>query len=286
MTKSQANTTEIVCKNEYSKLEKLFVCSPQFMEIREIINETQRHYIGENINVNKAVDQHEAFIKVLEEQGADVIKLQPHKKLNEQVFTRDIGFCINDQLFLSEMNNHIRGDELTVLREQLASSGIPYIQPFKHSIEGGDVLVDQNIVWVGISKRTSRKAANALNKQLPDYQVKPLPIHKDILHLDCALNILSPKWAIAYPGAFQAEDYQQLKNQYHIIEVSPEEQFTMGTNVLSIGGGKVISLPQNSGVNEKMRKAGFTVIEVEFSEIIKSGGSFRCCSLPILRTNN
>ena len=36
-------------------------------------------------------------------------------------------------------------------------------------------------------------------------------------------------------------------------------------------------------VNKKMREFGFNVIEVDFSEIIKSGGSFRCCSMPVER---
>ena len=70
---------------------------------------------------------------------------------------------------------------------------------------------------------------------------------------------------------------------YKLIEVSEEEQFTMGTNVLSIGDKKVFSLPQNKQVNAQIRAHGFEVIEVDFSEIIKSGGSFRCCSMPVDR---
>ncbi|MBO1912564.1 hypothetical protein J4G37_48165, partial [Microvirga sp. 3-52] len=60
-------------------------------------------------------------------------------------------------------------------------------------------------------------------------------------------------------------------------------QFSLGTNVLSIGDKKVFSLPQNTDVNKKIRDFGFNVIEVDFSEIIKSGGSFRCCSMPVER---
>jgi len=33
-----------------------------------------------------------------------------------------------------------------------------------------------------------------------------------------------------------------------------------------------------------LRNHGFEVIEVDITEIIKSGGSFRCCTLPIERT--
>ena len=74
-----------------------------------------------------------------------------------------------------------------------------------------------------------------------------------------------------------------LRSRYEVIEVSEEEQFTLGTNVLSIGYNKIISLPVNKKVNEELRKRGFEIIEVDITEIIKSGGSFRCCTLPIHR---
>ena len=75
----------------------------------------------------------------------------------------------------------------------------------------------------------------------------------------------------------------RLSKMYNLIEVSESEQFSMGTNVLSIGQNRVLSLPVNIDVNHQMRQRGFEVLEVDFSEIIKSGGSFRCCSMPIVR---
>jgi N-dimethylarginine dimethylaminohydrolase len=53
--------------------------------------------------------------------------------------------------------------------------------------------------------------------------------------------------------------------------------------VLSIGNKKILSLPVNKQVNKQLRNRGFEVIEVDITERIKSGGSFRCCSLPFLR---
>jgi len=71
---------------------------------------------------------------------------------------------------------------------------------------------------------------------------------------------------------------------YDLIDVTEEEQFTLGTNVLSIGQKQIISMPTNQQVNSALRTRGYHVIEVAFDEIIKSGGSFRCCTLPVLRT--
>lgn len=68
-----------------------------------------------------------------------------------------------------------------------------------------------------------------------------------------------------------------------LVKVTEEEQFQLGTNVLSIGNKRVLSLPVNGKVNKQLRNRGFQVIEVDITEIIKSGGSFRCCTLPITR---
>ena len=103
--------------------------------------------------------------------------------------------------------------------------------------------------------------------------------------MDCCFNLVSDELGIIYPEAFSRETLRDLHSQFELIEVSTDEQFAMGTNVLSIGGGKIITLPENNRINQLLTTKGFEIIEVPFSEIIKSGGSFRCCSLPTERSN-
>jgi N-dimethylarginine dimethylaminohydrolase len=47
----------------------------------------------------------------------------------------------------------------------------------------------------------------------------------------------------------------------------------------------VFSLPCNKQVNQELRNRGYDIIEVDMTEIIKSGGSFRCCTLPLKRND-
>lgn len=271
------------CNTEYGKLSNVIVCPPRYMQIDAIINETQKHYKDDNLDIDKASQQHERFIEVLKENGVEVQQFSPEPPLYEQVFTRDIGFCIGANMFVSSMKNRVRKEEETILEEYLNKQGISFSTLPETSIEGGDILVNGNKVWIGLSDRTSDNSVDALRKKLPSYQLIPLALQQDILHLDCAFNILSPEWAVVYPQAFSKEDFREISRNYKLIEVDTDEQFTLGTNVLSIGNSKIISMPVNKKVNGKMRTAGFEVLEVEFSEIIKSGGSFRCCTLPFLR---
>ena len=129
----------------------------------------------------------------------EVIKLRPSKDHPEQVFTRDIGFTLGNQLFISEMANPIRQGEEKVLAHWMNEQDVSYKKLSSHPIEGGDVIVDGNRVFVGISDRTSMNAIQALQNELPDFEIIPIPFNPKYLHLDCVFNILSSKDALIYP---------------------------------------------------------------------------------------
>ncbi|WP_172370374.1 dimethylarginine dimethylaminohydrolase family protein [Sporosarcina jiandibaonis] len=283
LPKEAEQNTSTGCRSEYDTLQRVIVCEPKYMEIQEVINEVQAHYKNENINKNIAKKQHEAFLDKLEEHDVEVIRLPASEQFPEQVFTRDIGFTLGDDIFIAEMGRDIREGEEKTLERWLQSTNTLYNKLRTNKIEGGDVIIDRHTVFVGISSRTSMDAVHELSKKLPEHEVIPIRFNESYLHLDCVFNILSPRVALIFPKALDDETVQMLASRYTLIEVSEEEQFTLGTNVLSIGDKKVFSLPQNTDVNRKMRDFGFNVIEVDFSEIIKSGGSFRCCSMPVER---
>lgn len=67
-------TPKIQCDSEYDTLRRVILCQPKFMVIEEVINEGQKKYEAENINVELAMKQHEEFEKALKEHGVGVIK--------------------------------------------------------------------------------------------------------------------------------------------------------------------------------------------------------------------
>ncbi|REJ05786.1 dimethylarginine dimethylaminohydrolase family protein [Halobacillus trueperi] len=279
-----ASENSIHCDTEYSPLKKVVVAKPSYMKITDIINETQKHYKNQNINVKTALQQHEHFVAILEDHQIEVIQLPSQPDLHEQVFTRDIGFTIDHQLFIGSMSEKVRKQETDVLRRWARRNNIEVEEKLPSSIEGGDIVLDGATVWVGETKRTSRQAIRELQSRLPDHQVVPVSLRGDILHLDCVFNMIDESTVILYPPAFTKNSMEAITARYKVIEVTEKEQFTMGPNVLSIGNRKVISLPQNERLNTQLEKYGFHVIPVDLSEIIKSGGSFRCCTLPLKRT--
>ena len=280
-------TTEpykIQCFTEYNVLKKVILCQPQYMNIRDVINETQKHFKNEGIHIEKALEQHDEFVNTLRGQGIEVILLPYHKKYPEQVFTRDIGFTLGETIFVADMASDVRNGEENVLKQWLEDEEISYYNIIGHQIEGGDVIIDRDTIYIGLSDRTNAEAIRHLQNLLKkQFDIIPIDFKSKYLHLDCVFNIVSPELALIYPDALKPEQIDLFKSRYELIEVSEEEQFTLGTNVLSIGYNKIISLPVNKKVNEELRKRGFEIIEVDITEIIKSGGSFRCCTLPIHR---
>lgn len=274
---------QIACHTEYDVLEQVIVSAPTYMKINEVINETQKVYKDANIDIKLASKQHKLFVETLKEHDVEVIEIEPDSALNEQVFTRDIGFTIGDKVRIGKMASDIRLKEIGHFTRLLTELNIPYQDELVDSIEGGDVIIDGELIWVGVSGRTSKHAIAKLQELLPDHQVISLPLAEGILHLDCTFNIVSPDLALAYPGGLSETDLEKIHSHYQVIEVKDKEQFTLGTNVLSIGNKKVISLPENQHVNKVLREKGFEIIEVAFNEIIKSGGSFRCCTMPVVR---
>ncbi|MEH7417258.1 dimethylarginine dimethylaminohydrolase family protein [Neobacillus drentensis] len=271
------------CFSEYDTLKKVVLCPATYMTIREPINETQKQFLKENIDTELAKKQHQQLVQTLENNGVEVLLLTPSEKYPEQVFTRDIGFTLGNQVFVAHMAHDVRQGEEQPLIDVLEKELITYTNLLEDKIEGGDVLIDRNTVYIGVSNRTNKTAIEHLQSFLPTFEVITVPFTDTYLHLDCVFNILSEDDALIFPGEINEDKLKILSSRYHLIEVSEEEQATLGTNVLSIGNKRVLSLPINKEVNKKLRDRGYEVIEVDITEIIKSGGAFRCCTMPILR---
>lgn len=278
-----AKVKQIGCYTEYEKLKRVILCSPEYMKIDEVINATQRKYAVSNINAELAVKQHKQLVHVLEKYDIEVLTLPPSTHLPEQVFTRDVGFTIGNHLFIAQLKSNIRKDEEKILLSYLEQQHIAYHKWTHCHIEGGDVMIDGNRIWIGHSDRTSHQAIAMLQTLLPQFHIQSISFPSKYLHLDCVFNIVSSKEALIYPPALEPSDIERLSKHYELIEVSTEEQFTLAVNVLSIGNKTLFALPINRKTNEQLRHRGYHVVEIDISEIIKSGGAFRCVTLPLVR---
>lgn len=272
------------CNTEYNALTDVVICPPTHMSIKEVINSIQAHYKQDNIHIPTALKQHQGLKDVLVTNGVNVVDLEADSQYPEQVFTRDIGFVIDTTLYLASLERPIRQGEEQCLKRVANDHQLHYKQITGETIEGGDVVLAGDDIYIGSSSRTSAGVIKKLEEHHPDKTFRTIQFDSSYLHLDCVFNPISNDTALIYSPAIDSADVTFLKEKYTCIEVSKEEQFSLAVNVLSLGHKKIVVLPENKQTNAKLHALGFHLIEVPFSEIIKSGGSFRCVTMPLHRS--
>jgi N-dimethylarginine dimethylaminohydrolase len=206
------------------------------------------------------------------------------------MMTRDIGVVIGDTFVVTTMAAKSRRHEwrgYAHLFEHFPEHVKVLFGPEDLVIEGGDIVVDQGKVFVGIGQRTTLAGAAWLMQLVPGYEIVPVNLNgledgEAVLHLDCSFLPVGDGFALIYPGGMR-DVPAALRESYELIEVSRDEQQMLGTNVLSLSPDCVISRDDSVRINSELRARSIEVIELPYSEPPKTGGSFRCCTLPLHR---
>lgn len=258
----------------------------------EIVNEDQKKGLPQLRDLER---EFEAFRNVLVDRGVKV--LEPEyvgKFVYDQLTPRDIGVTIGEKFVLCNMARSSRRYESAGIFKYLQNrkgEEPNILLPPEHDmlLEGGDIVVDKGKVFVGISQRSNPKGFAFLQDSFPDFEVIPVYCRsieegENVLHLDCTFNPVGREHALIYPDGFT--EIPSAMREYEWIEVTKKEQAALATNVLSLSREVVIARDHEScsRVNDLLRKSGVEVIEVPFDAAPATGGSFRCCTLPLVRS--
>jgi N-dimethylarginine dimethylaminohydrolase len=276
------------CYSEVGKLRKVLMCAPTYFQITQPINMIQLMWSYDGLprpDPGIMVLQHNRFVRLLQEHGVEVELLPPVKDLPFQHATRDVGTVIGDTIVLANLRPPSRRLEADITRPTLEKSGLRVLVPDKGYVEGGDLVVDNGKLWVGIGGRTNEAGAEWLDETFGrEYEVIPLYFDPWLMHLDTVFGALSRGHALVYENAFEAASLGRIRAAYpSIVSLTKEEQKTGGANVLPIDSDMIIAIAENASVNVQLARLGFDVITLPYSEIIKTGGSVRCDTLPVER---
>lgn len=236
----------------------------------------------------------------------DVSVLRPDIVPNcNQVFARDLGFVIDDIWVRANIIPH-RAAELRGIKslQDILPKEKQLVFPKTAHVEGGDVIVHQDYIFVGIctradypdllTARTNKAAVIALTDAFPHKKVIPFELiksntnpEKNALHLDCCFQPVGTQYALACPEGFaDPAAYRWIVDFFgkaHIFEVTALEMSQMMCNVVSIRPDVVVSDSVFTRLNRWLRQRNITVEEVPFREIAKQGGLFRCVTMPLTR---
>lgn len=246
-----------------------------------------------------------AFESVLKKHDVEVLRplILPN---SNQVFARDVAFVIDDKIITSNIIPD-RADEQEAyapIYSEIAFNKI-YNLPEKAHVEGGDIVLYNNMVFVGTytdkdypsykTARTNAYAIDFLKELFPDKEFVALELVKNdtdpckgILHLDCTFMPVGEDKAIIYKDGFRnMKDYNSLVDLFgkdSVFEVTREEMYYMNTNVFSISPDVVVSENNFLRLNKYMAEEwGINVESIPYYEVSKMGGLLRCSTLPLIR---
>lgn len=280
---------KVQVNDEYSQLKRVVVASANYYDPNDLAinNETIKYY-----SKNGGVPTKEAILKeqknfweTLKELNVELIVTKQVENAKGQMFTRDLAFVIGDKFFISNMRKENRKTAINGWKHiinQIDSNKIIKV-PSDIYLEGGDVLVDNKTIYVGLSERTNMEGIEFLKKTLDkDYTVIPLKLKPKFLHLDVVLTLVNPDLALVYREGLEEESYKLLE-KYRKIEITEREQFELGTNVFVINPKTVIMNSNHTRIAAELEKLNMNVLLLDLSETAKDGGAFRCTTCPLER---
>lgn len=250
------------------------------------------------------VTEIEAFKNVLEKYGVTIYRPRIIENYN-QIFTRDIGFVIED-IFIKANILPDRERELDAIQyiiDQIDPKKVVR-PPEEVHIEGGDVMPWNDHIFIGtykgsdyknyITARTNMQGVQFIKDLFPNKIVKEFDLVKsnleardNALHLDCCFQPVGKDKGIIYKSGFREEaDYVYLVNLFgkeNLFHIGREEMYHMFSNVFSIAPDVVVSERKFTRLNNWLKDKGFTVEEIPYYEISKQEGLLRCSTLPLIR---
>ena len=250
------------------------------------------------------ISQLDCFNKIFLKYDIKVLRPSILKNVN-QIFSRDIGFIIENKFFISntikERSKEIKG--LNNLFKKINSDDLVYL-PKNCSIEGGDIILNDEYIFIGTCEknkfddyktaRTNQDGIDFIKQYFPEKKIISFPLIKSdtdyqklALHLDCCFQPVGINKLVVCPDAFLCkDDYNWILNNFkkeNIFEISLLEMNELKCNFFSISQNTVVSEISFSRLNNWLRSNGITVEEINYNEISKQGGLFRCSTLPLIR---
>jgi ornithine--oxo-acid transaminase len=151
----------------------------------------------------------------------------------------------------------------------------------------GDFQPAGSRILAAYGQRTSRAALDEVAAWCGLPVVELELVDPWFYHLDTALAVLAPGDGAAevayYPPAFSTASQSVLRDLYpDAIVATAAEADVLGLNVLS-DGRHIVMTDAAPTLADQFRERGYDVIGLEFSELLKGGGSVKCCVLELRR---
>jgi dimethylargininase len=228
------------------------------------------HLDRQPIDYERAAAEEREYRRVLASLGLEVIVLPGDPAFPDCVFIEDTAIVLPELAVIARPGAESRRGETRVVAEELAAYRSLVNIEAPATVDGGDVLVLGNRMYVGVSTRTNEAAIVQLRDRTRR-EVIPIEVH-GALHLKTAVTRVAHDTLLINRDWVDAAHF----DGWTLIDV--EEPF--GANALLIGD--VVVYPEAfPKTRAKLEAGGIEVRTVRADEIAKAEGGVTCCALLV-----
>ncbi|OBK44864.1 dimethylargininase [Mycobacterium sp. 1081908.1] len=252
---------------------------PDFFAVEYAINPWMD--VGTPVDAHLARAQWDTLHQTYLRLGHHVDLIEPVPGLPDMVYAANGGFIARGIAVVARFRFAERAGESRAYSEWMSSLGYRPVAT-RHVNEGqGDLLMLGDTVLAGYGFRTDRRAHPEIAAALGVPVVSLELVDPRFYHLDTALAVLDDRTIAFYPPAFSAAAQDQLRALFpDAIVVGSADAYVLGLNVVS-DGLHVVLPSAATGFAAQLREAGFEPVGVDLSELLKGGGSVKCCTLEV-----
>src|SRR3954452_20660237 len=229
------------------------------------------------VDTHVAMNQWETLRQTYKELGHTVELVEPVAGLPDMVYAANGGLVVNGKAVVARFAYPQRAGEAAAYAEWMDRHGFHPAET-RYVNEGqGDFLVVGAIVLAGYGFRTDRRAHHEIASAVGMPLVSLELVDPRFYHLDTALAVLDDTTIAYYPPAFSDASRARLRELFpDAIEVATADAYVLGLNAVS-DGLHVVHPAAAVGFAAQLADAGFEPIGVYLSELLKGGGSVKCC---------
>jgi len=228
-----------------------------------------------NPDVALMMAHHDAYVHALKQAGLEVRVVDALEDFPDSLFVEDTALCLQEGAIV------LRPGAPTRFGESLAMT--PHLEEVYTEvrtlegpgfIEGGDILTTESEILVGKSERTNSLGIEELRRSVADwgYMVREVTTPPGVLHFKSDCSLLDGSTILSTPRLSRSGCFEG----YTVIDVGEGEEPAAN----SIRVNDVVFMPRGFPVTaERVREAGFVVIELDNSECQKIDGGLSCLSV-------
>jgi dimethylargininase len=227
----------------------------------------------EPIDLQRAAEQHRAYVTALESRGVVVEVIPASAELPDGVFVEDTALVLDECAIVTRPGADSRLPETAAIADALRPHRPLLAIEAPGTLEGGDILRVGRTLFVGQTLRTNGDGIRQLGEAARPhgYDVVAVPL-TGCLHLKSAVTFAGSETLVVNPEWIDVG----LFARYQCVPVAVEEPY--GANVLLVGD--VVHVAASAPrTRRKLDALGFQTLELDTSEFEKAEGALTCLSL-------